>query len=54
LRPLLGKVGIKLSPELVFNLLLLLLAVIVYRSIAGRISRARARRSYAAGARKAA
>lgn len=54
LRPLLGKVGIKLSPELVFNLLLLLLAVIVYRSIAGRISRARARRSYARSAHKAA
>ena len=52
LQPLLRQLGIKLSPEFVFNVLLLLLIVIVYRSITGRISRARAKRMYAKRARK--
>ena len=54
LRPLLRQLGLKLSPELVFNLLLVLLVVLVWRGVAAKLSRARARRSYARRARKAA
>ncbi len=47
LRPLLKQLGVSLSSELVFNVLLLLLLVLVFRNISHRISRARARRAYA-------
>jgi serine/threonine-protein kinase len=47
LDPLLRQLGLKVSPELVFNILLILLVVIIYRSISARIYRARARRAYA-------
>jgi serine/threonine-protein kinase len=47
LRPLLQRMDLKVSPELVFNLILILIGVIVFRSFLAWISRMRARRAYA-------
>jgi len=46
LAPLLQRIGIRMAPELVFNLLVALLALLVVRNAYARMARARARRAY--------
>lgn len=52
LRPLLRQLGVKLAPELVFNVLLVLVLILVYRSVHFRIARARDKRAYAKRSRR--
>jgi serine/threonine-protein kinase len=52
LRPALRQMGIKLAPELVFNLLLVVLLILLYRSVHFRIARARDKRAYAKRSRR--
>ena len=54
LRPLLRQLGVKLAPELVFNFLLVLVLILVYRSVHFRIARARDKRAYAKRSRRSA
>jgi hypothetical protein len=52
LRPVLRELGIRWSPELVFNLLLGLVLIVLFRSVGGWIHRTRAKRAYARRSRR--
>jgi len=52
LRPVLRELGIRWSPELVFNLLLGLVLIVLFRSVGSWIHRTRAKRAYARRSRR--